>query len=108
MPEIDSALTDTRDGVILAIEVTPNAKGSLFPAGLNPWRKTVGCRVAAQAVDGRANAAVLALIAGTLDLPSGSVQIRSGATASVKKVLIKGVARTDLLQKLSSLMGPQQ
>lgn len=108
MPEIDSTLTDTRDGVILATEVTPNAKDNKFPAGFNPWRKTIGCRVAAHAVDGRANAAVLALIAGTLQVPSGSVQIRSGATSTVKKILIMGATKAEILQKLSSLMGLQR
>jgi hypothetical protein len=102
MPDIGEALTETKDGAILAIEVTAGAKQDLFPAGFNPWRKTVGCRVAAPALEGRANAAVIAAIAGFLQLPSTAISIRSGATSSIKKVHIAGMKKQDLTARIAA------
>ena len=48
-------------------------------------------RVAAPAVDGAANAALLRLLAMELDVPRGDVRLVSGATARRKVIAIEGV-----------------
>jgi uncharacterized protein (TIGR00251 family) len=102
MPDIADALVEERNGTIISIDVTAGSKTELFPAGYNEWRKAIGCRVTAQALEGKANKAILALIAGTLDLPLSSISILSGATSSQKRVLIAGVAKSDLVLRLNS------
>jgi uncharacterized protein (TIGR00251 family) len=102
MPDISDALVETSEGVILSIEVTAGAKRERFPAGFNPWRKTIGCRVAAPALEGRANAAVLSIIARSLGVPASSVTILSGATSSAKKVLVKGARKAGIMLRLSA------
>ena len=101
MPDITDALFEDRHGVVIAIEVTAGAKTSAFPAGYNEWRKQIGCRVTVPPVEGRANKAVIALVAKSLGIPASSVSILSGSTASQKRILITGMTRMELLGLLS-------
>jgi hypothetical protein len=103
MPDIADALFEERNGTIISLDVTAGAKAQLFPSGYNEWRKAIGCRVTAPAVEGRANKAIILLVAGTLDLPVSSVSILSGALSSQKRVLVVGVDKKDLLVRLSSV-----
>jgi uncharacterized protein len=101
MPDIADALFEDRHGVVIAIEVTAGAKTSAFPAGYNEWRKMIGCRVTAPAVEGKANKAVMALVAESLGVPASSVSIQSGSTASQKRILVTGKTRAELLERLA-------
>ena len=102
MPDIADALTEERNGTIISIDVTAGSKAELFPAGYNQWRKAIGCRVTAHALEGKANKAIIALIAETLDLPASTISIQSGVTSSQKRVLVAGVSKNDLLLRLNS------
>ena len=104
MPNIADVLVEEHNGTIISIDVTAGAKAELFPAGYNEWRKTIGCRVTAPALEGKANRAIITLIANTLDLPASSISIQSGATSSKKRVLIAGIVKNDLLLRLNSLV----
>jgi uncharacterized protein len=101
MPDIANALFEDRHGVVIAVEVTAGAKTNAFPAGYNEWRKQIGCRVTAQPVEGRANKAVIALVAQSLKVPPASVSILSGSTASQKRILVTGMMKSELLGRLS-------
>lgn len=61
---------------------------------------TVRARVAAAPADGRANEALVRLIAGALAVPASRVTIVSGAAARVKMVEIEGMARDVALERL--------
>jgi len=39
MSKFEDSLKKYKDGTLLDIFVTPNAKNIVFPAGYNPWRK---------------------------------------------------------------------
>ncbi len=101
MPDISDALSSERNGTIISIDVTAGARSALFPAGYNEWRKAIGCRVTAPALEGKANKAIVTLIAECLDLPVSSISIQSGATSSQKRVLVTGIAKNDLLFRLT-------
>ena len=103
MPDISEAVTEERPGVIIAIEVTAGAKEAVFPSGYNEWRHTVGCRVTAPALEGRANKAVIRVIAERLCVPNSSVSILSGASSSQKRVLVAGVGRQQVLDRLGAV-----
>ena len=105
MPDISDALIDDRHGTIIALEVTTGAKNDSFPAGFNEWRKTIGCRVTAPAVEGKANRAIITLVSEILAVPSTSVSIQSGATSSQKRVLVTGINKKDLLLRLQDISG---
>ena len=98
--EWTQAITGTENGAVLALSVTPGAKKDLFPAGYNPWRTTILCHVRAVALDGRANQAVISLIAATLLLPCAAVTILSGHRSARKQVLVTGYDRTLLIERL--------
>jgi len=61
-------------------------------------RAMLKLRVSAAAADGAANAAVVALIARSLDVPRSAVRITSGETARVKRLEIAGADESDLMR----------
>jgi uncharacterized protein (TIGR00251 family) len=103
MPDVSGAVSRERQGVVIAIEVTAGAKEAVFPAGYNAWRRTIGCRVPAPALEGKANKAVLSLIAEKLGVPTSSVSILSGAASSQKRVLVAGLTRQQVLDRLAAV-----
>ena len=103
MQDISDALHEDRQGTIISIEVTAGAKTALFPNGYNEWRKSIGCRVTAPALEGRANRAILTLVASALEVPGSSVSIQSGAMSSQKKVLVCGLLKAEVLERIVPL-----
>ena len=104
VPSLGDAISETENGTIITIEVTAGGKKNAFPAGFNGWRKTIGCCVTAPAVGGKANRAVVAIIAQTLDLPENAVQIQSGAKSQIKRVIIQGIHKPELIVRLQSMI----
>ena len=100
MAGIADALSEDGNGIIIAVEVTAGGKRAVFPDGYNAWRKMIGCRVSAPAIEGRANRAVIELVAGTLGRPVASVSIVSGATSSHKRLHIAGISKEEVLNLL--------
>jgi uncharacterized protein (TIGR00251 family) len=105
MPDFADALLEDRHGTIIVLEVTAGAKNDSFPAGYNVWRKTIGCRVTALAVEGKANRAIISLVSERLAVPANSVRIQSGITSSQKRVLVTGIDKKDLLDRLNGTSG---
>ncbi len=89
---ICGALAEDGADTILTVEVTAGHGTDSFPTGYNPWRKAVGCRVAAAPVGGRANRAVIDLIGTTLGLQASRVSLVSGTVFSVKRLRISGLS----------------
>lgn len=104
MPDYADALFEDSHGTRIAIEVTAGAKVASFPAGYNEWRKAIGCRVTAPALEGRANKAIMTLIAEKLKVPASSVSIHAGATSSLKKVLVTGMVKEAVRERLRPAM----
>lgn len=99
-PAMTEAIFPDKNGTLIAIEVTAGAKSDLFPAGYNPWRKAIGCRVAAPATEGKANKAIIALVSTVLGVPRSSISIVAGQTSSVKKVLVSGLTPDQVAGRL--------
>lgn len=100
MPDFSEAVSETRLGTVIALEVTAGAKEAVFPAGYNEWRRSIGCRVTAPALEGRANRAIIRLVAETLGIPSSAVSILSGPAQSQKRLLVAGLNRQQVLERL--------
>jgi hypothetical protein len=100
MPGISDALSLEKNGVVIAIEVTAGGKKDVFPAGYNEWRKMIGCRVSAPALEGRANKAVIELVARTLGCPVAAVSLLSGATSPQKRIRVEGMSINEALALL--------
>jgi uncharacterized protein (TIGR00251 family) len=108
-PDILAALVEDDYGTILTIEVTPGCKREQFPVGYNVWRKAIGCHVSSPPVGGRANRAVMNLVAEVCSVPRDRVEILSGAGSSLKRVRIRGVSRETVCRLLRDLLdGPDR
>jgi uncharacterized protein (TIGR00251 family) len=95
-----AALTDENGCVVMALSVTANARTDTFPAGYNTWRKTILCQVRAPAEGGRANRALLDMIAETIHVPKTALCILSGHTSSLKRIRVEGLSKDALVAVL--------
>ncbi len=60
-------------------------------------------RVAAPAIEGAANQALVRLLASELDVPRSSIRIVAGASSRVKLVVVKGVSAVLVLDRWPGL-----
>ncbi len=83
-----SWLISAKDGCTITVKVTPRAAKSEI-AGLEAeWLRV---RVKAPPVDGKANAALIALFAELFDVPKRAVTVIAGSTTRLKRVRVKDV-----------------
>jgi uncharacterized protein (TIGR00251 family) len=101
MTDITPALSFSDRGTIITIEVSAGSSRACFPAGYNAWRKAVGCRVRAPALEGRANKEVIAVISKRIAIEKTRISIISGTTSPVKKILVEGMTPDQLRSALS-------
>jgi uncharacterized protein (TIGR00251 family) len=99
-----SPFRETPEGVLVHLRVTPNAGRDAIEGVEHRDDGSSVLRVRVKAVPdkGKANAAVIALLAKALGLPKSSLSLISGDTARLKTVLVAGQG-ADLLPRLSSL-----
>jgi uncharacterized protein (TIGR00251 family) len=102
--DLRQAFSASEDGTFLSVEVTSGSHIEQFPVNYNPWRQTVGIHVKAQAIEGKANKAIIALIADILDISKSSVHIVSGQTSSIKRVFIEGISPDTLYAILARFL----
>jgi uncharacterized protein (TIGR00251 family) len=81
------AWTERDDGIVLAVRVTPRAGRDLLAAGTDAH---VVARLAVAPVDGKANAALVALVAAAFAVPKRAVTLIGGDTARLKRLHIAG------------------
>lgn len=83
----------------LRVKVVPGASRNEAAGWLGEEFKI---RVSAPPEGGRANKAVIQLLAKLLDIPRGKISIVSGATSTHKTVEIEGVTEKELRTKLGA------
>jgi uncharacterized protein (TIGR00251 family) len=91
------------DGVSFAVRVVPRA-GRTAIAGRRGDALLI--RLAAAPVDGAANDALIAFLASTFDRPRRDVTIVSGLGSRDKRVALAGIARADVIARLSAILPP--
>ncbi|HEV7299926.1 MAG TPA: DUF167 domain-containing protein [Tepidisphaeraceae bacterium] len=85
-------------GCQIALKVVPGASRSRIVGAMADGSLKVA--VAKPPSGGQANAAVLALLAETLDMPARSLEIVSGKASARKHVLVRGLSATAARQRL--------
>lgn len=90
-----------RDGPVLRLHVQPGA-GREGIVGVHG--NALKLRVQAPAVSGRANAAVLALLAREFGSPSASLRLTGGETSRDKRVLFAGVPMGEFADRLARVL----
>ena len=91
----------TDDGEVLSVHVQPGA-GRTAVVGRHGTALKV--KVAAPPEGGRANDAVLALLATSFGLPTSAVELVGGAASRSKQVLLRGVEASDVDATLRTLL----
>ena len=91
-PSAPRWLAASADGWVLAVLVQPGASRSEV-AGEHDGRLRI--RLAAPAIEGRANAALVALLAKRLGLPRASVDIARGDASRRKQVVLRTALPAD-------------
>jgi uncharacterized protein (TIGR00251 family) len=89
----------TPGGALLDVRVTPRAPRSAV-GGVRDGALIV--RLAAAPVDGAANAALVALVAGHLDLPRRAVVLVAGERSRRKRLKVEGLAPEEVARRLAA------
>jgi len=89
----------------LRLRVSPGAN---HPGVVGRYGQAWKVRVAAPPEGGRANDAVVRLLAETLSVPRDAVRVVSGQTARDKIVELAGIDETLVERRLSSAVGKEQ
>ena len=99
------AFTATRDGLAIRVRVTPNAGGDRIEGveTRDDGAAVIRVRVRAVPDKGKANAAVIALLATMLGVPKTAVRLTAGATARQKALHVAG-DRAVLAARLAALV----
>jgi uncharacterized protein (TIGR00251 family) len=84
----------------LAVKVIPRAAADAITAWVDGVLKI---RVTAPPQDGRANAAVEALLARALDVRKSAVRIVSGHASAHKRVAVDGLDRAEVERRLNAV-----
>ena len=77
------------DKARINIKVVPGSSNNVIAGWLGD---TLKVRVTAAAEKGKANSAVVSLLANCLEMPKNKISIKSGHTSSRKSVLIDGIS----------------
>ena len=99
--DIAAAEGDEPPDVILRLHVHPGAGRT---AVVGRHGDALKVKVGAPPADGRANAAVLSLVAETLGVPPAQVELVGGASSRAKRVRVKGVDLEDLRRVLQRVV----
>lgn len=99
-PDISDAITETSDGIIVAVDVTTGSKRAVVPAGYNEWRSAIICKVTAAPIAGKANKEICRAFASVLGISEQQVTIVYGHTSTKKRVLISDLDINVLNERL--------
>jgi uncharacterized protein (TIGR00251 family) len=86
-----AAWAERDDGIVLAVRVTPRGGRDALLAGTGAH---FAARIAAPPVDGRANAALIALVATAFAVPRRAVRLIAGDGARLKRQHVAGDPHT--------------
>lgn len=99
---IAGCMTTTAKGVVVDVKVQPRARRNAVEGVHGSSLKV---KVTASPTDGRANEAVVDLLAATLSMKRGRLSLVSGASSRHKRVLVEGAAAADVVDRLSEQLG---
>ena len=94
-----AALQAIEGGTLLTLRVAPGASRDAL-GEFGEWRGALAVRVSAPASSGRANAALIALLAQALDWPGRAILLESGDSNRLKRLRIIGGG--DALERLTA------
>jgi len=94
-------LADHAQGVVLPVKAQPRARR---PGVVGEQGGALKVAVAAPPEDGKANAALIEVLAKVLEVRRSQVELLSGSGSRDKKFLIRGAARASIEGRISELI----
>jgi uncharacterized protein len=94
-------LDQTADGVVLPVQAQPRARKSAI-IGIHAGRLKVAVTQAPE--KGKANTAIIKVLAAELSLKRSQLSLLSGPTSAQKKFLVSGVTADDLEARINSVL----
>ncbi|HOR00971.1 MAG TPA: DUF167 family protein [Anaerolineae bacterium] len=91
-------ISEDEDGVVIAVKVVPKASRSEIVGAEGDWLKV---RITAPPVEGAANEALAAFLAGALGLRKRDVTIAVGERSRLKHVRIRGLSAQAVAARLA-------
>lgn len=95
-------LEERSGGVLIPVQAQPKARRREV-IGEHAGRLKVA--VTAPPDKGKANEALVEVLADALGVKRGQVELVTGATSPAKTFLVKGIARDELSRRIASLLG---
>ena len=92
-------VTERRDGVRISVRVTPRASRNEIAGS---QEGVLRVRLCAPPVEGAANKALIALLAGVLRVPKRDIEIVGGHTSRQKVVHVEGISPQEASARLAS------
>lgn len=99
------ALDTHPDGVILPVKAQPSGRSNAI-RGTHAGALRVS--VTAPPEDGKANDAIIVLLADLLNLRRSQFRFLAGETSRLKRLLIAGITAEDLLNRIDAILEPTQ
>lgn len=93
-----SWITETDQGAVIQVRVVPRSSVELVDGVLGDALKI---RLQAPPVEGKANKALMKFLAKRMGLSASRIELLGGETHRNKRVLLCGVARADVEEKLT-------
>jgi uncharacterized protein (TIGR00251 family) len=87
---------------VLRLKIAPNAPAN---AVLGETEGVIRLKIQAPAVDGKANAALVAFLADTLRVPNAAVSLKGGRKSRLKQVEVQGIDGAEACRRLLALAG---
>ncbi len=106
MPDapVADAVEPVGDGCRLRLTVRPDRDILRFPAGYDPWRRSLLVDLDAPPVDGAANRALVDAAADFFGVAASAVTITAGATGRSKRLHIAGVGARVAARRLAAAL----
>jgi uncharacterized protein len=98
-------LLDHSDGVVLPVKAQPGGRKNAIRGEQNGALKVSVTQVAEK---GKANAALLELLAKLLQLKRSQIELIAGETQSQKRFLIRGISRDDLAVRIAAALADRR
>jgi uncharacterized protein (TIGR00251 family) len=102
---VEDAIKQSKDGVVIDLEVTPGSKFICIPSSYNEWRKRVEVKLSQNAQKGKANEQLIENLSKLFGVSTSNIAITSGAKNSKKSVMVKGVDYDKVVNVLKSSLG---
>ena len=96
--ELDDVLREHPDGTVVIVRAVPGARSSEI-TGVHEG--ALRLRIAAPAVDGKANQALVATLAASLGVRKRQIEILKGEHGRDKQILVSGMSVQEIVGRLS-------